>query len=53
MCGQSWAFHGELQGQMQHLQCAAAKVESALGAVEELGRWFVGDAVLLLHGVFS
>ena len=53
MIGQPWAYHGTLQGQMQSLQCAAALVGPALGAAAELGRWFVGVAVLPVLGEFQ
>ena len=46
--GQPWALHGALQGQMQPMQCAAGVVEPALGAAAGLGRWFVGEAFLLV-----
>ena len=38
---------------MQSLQCAAGVVEPALGVVAELGRWFVGAAILPLSGIFQ
>ena len=49
--GQPWVCHsGVLQGQMLPLQCAAGVVEPTLGAATELGRWFVGVAVLPVLG---
>ena len=54
MTGQSWAYYGPLEGQMQLLQLAAGVVEPAPGnGVVGLDRWFVGlAAVFPLSGDF-
>ena len=45
------ACHGALQGQMQHLWCAAGVAGPALGAAAGvLSRWFQGMAVLPVCG---
>ena len=53
VCGQPWAYHGPLQGQMQPLQCSAGLVEPALGAAAGLCRWFGRVAALPDSGVFQ
>ena len=42
VCGQPWAYHGPLQGQMQAMQCVAGVAEPTLGAAAKLGNLFVG-----------
>ena len=48
--GQPWVCQEALQGQMQALQGVAGLAEPELGAAAGLGRWFVGNAVLLNAG---